>query len=197
MYARAVATSPFDTANIAAIGLTGLTAPGIRFIYPIIDAAAFSRSPFPGISALPSCIGTVFVPLHLLLPERWKHRPALRSIEEVASRVAIVSRVIEASVPVRVLHAVRPVTFSKAEEREREQGSTTVADGVVTLRGKLARASTRNAAKAAVESVRGVRRVVNNISTAYHLGGRPQGEIDADHHKHFPVRRAVSNARGR
>lgn len=65
-------------------GLTRLTAPGGRCICPIIDTTASGDHIFRAIPALPSCMGTVFVPLHVLLPERSKHRPAL-SIEEVAS----------------------------------------------------------------------------------------------------------------
>lgn len=48
----------------------------------------------------------------------------------------------------------------------------TVSQGVVTLRGKLESATRREAAKVAAESVRGVRRVVNDISTAYHMAAR-------------------------
>jgi len=42
--------------------------------------------------------------------------------------------------------------------------------------------STRSAAEAAMERVFGARRVVNDISTACHLGSRAQGKADADRH---------------
>ncbi len=45
----------------------------------------------------------------------------------------------------------------------------TVANGVVTLKGRLASTGTREAAGAAAGNVRGIKRVVNDISTAYHL----------------------------
>ncbi|OCJ11136.1 hypothetical protein A6U87_27900 [Rhizobium sp. AC44/96] len=55
-----------------------------------------------------------------------------------------------------------------------QEVKATVSKGVVTLRGKLGSSSRREAAKVSAESVHGVRRVVNDISTAYHMvaGGR-------------------------
>ncbi|MBO9126965.1 MULTISPECIES: BON domain-containing protein [unclassified Rhizobium] len=47
----------------------------------------------------------------------------------------------------------------------------TVSKGVVTLRGKLGSPSRREAAKVSAESVNGVRRVINDISMAYHMAG--------------------------
>lgn len=47
----------------------------------------------------------------------------------------------------------------------------TVSRGVVTLRGRLENPSKREAAKVSAESVRGVRRVINDISMAYHMAG--------------------------
>jgi len=46
----------------------------------------------------------------------------------------------------------------------------TVASGVVTLKGRLGSSGTREAAGATAASVRGVRRVVNDISMARALG---------------------------
>ncbi|MBY3380950.1 MULTISPECIES: BON domain-containing protein [Rhizobium] len=48
----------------------------------------------------------------------------------------------------------------------------TVSQGVVTLRGKLGDATRREAARVSAESVSGVRRVINDISMAYHMAGR-------------------------
>ncbi len=48
---------------------------------------------------------------------------------------------------------------------------TTVSQGIVTLRGKLESPLRREAAKASAESVKGVRRVINDISTAYSTAG--------------------------
>ncbi|QFY62730.1 BON domain-containing protein (plasmid) [Rhizobium grahamii] len=50
----------------------------------------------------------------------------------------------------------------------------TVSEGVVTLRGKLGSASRREAAKVSAESVKGVRRVINDISMAYHMAAGPR-----------------------
>ncbi|WP_160012509.1 BON domain-containing protein [Rhizobium sp. 18055] len=47
----------------------------------------------------------------------------------------------------------------------------TVSKGVVTLRGKLESPSRREAAKVSAENVKGVRRVINDISMAYHMAG--------------------------
>jgi len=51
----------------------------------------------------------------------------------------------------------------------------TAVDGVVTLRGKLESGAERQAAKAIAESIRGVRKVINDISTAYSLAVRRRG----------------------
>lgn len=51
----------------------------------------------------------------------------------------------------------------------------TVLNGEVTLRGRMACQSKREAAKVTAESVRGVRRVLSDISTAYYMAGSPAG----------------------
>lgn len=48
----------------------------------------------------------------------------------------------------------------------------TIVNGVVTLGGRLECAAKREAAKVVAESVRGVRRVVNDISTAQYTASR-------------------------
>ena len=53
-----------------------------------------------------------------------------------------------------------------------EAVKATVASGVVTLKGRLGSAGTREAAGATAASVHGVRRVINDISMAYHLAHR-------------------------
>lgn len=49
----------------------------------------------------------------------------------------------------------------------------TVLNGEVTLRGRMACQSKREAAKVTAESVRGVRRVLSDISTACYMAGSP------------------------
>ncbi|AUW47585.1 BON domain-containing protein [Rhizobium leguminosarum] len=48
-----------------------------------------------------------------------------------------------------------------------------VLNGEVTLRGRMACPSKREAAKVTAGSVRGVRRVLSDISTAYYMAGSP------------------------
>lgn len=61
--------------NTTANPATGI-APGPRFMFPSSIRPRSEDHFFRAVPALPSCIGTVFVPLHVLLPERSKHRPA-------------------------------------------------------------------------------------------------------------------------
>jgi hypothetical protein len=66
--------------------------------------------------------------------------------------------------------------------------------GVATLRRRLASTSRRSAAEAAVKSVFGVRRDLNDISTACHLGSRAQGKADADRHGLSRARLVIESA---
>jgi hypothetical protein len=75
----------------------------------------------------------------------------------------------------------------------------TATAGVVTLRRRLASTSRRSAAEAAVERVFGVRRDLNDIATACHLGSRAQGKADAERHglscARLPIKSAASLAK--
>ncbi|WP_312895282.1 BON domain-containing protein [Rhizobium laguerreae] len=87
----------------------------------------------------------------------------------------------EESMPANTVIPIGDVDLSTAVRRrlELELGLThdvvkvKVLNGEVTLRGRMACPLKREAAKVTAECVRGVRRVLNDISTAYYVAGSP------------------------
>ncbi|WP_311202892.1 BON domain-containing protein [Rhizobium sp. SRDI969] len=87
----------------------------------------------------------------------------------------------EESMPANTVIPIGDFDLSTAVRRrlELELGLThevvkvTVLNGEVTLRGRMACPLKREAAKVTAESVGGVRRVLNDISTAYYMAGSP------------------------
>ncbi len=88
---------PIRYGKYGVTGLTRLTAPGRRFIFPVIDTTASGDHFFRTIPALPSRFATVFVPLHVLLPERTKHRRTCGRLRKSRPPVSSVSETRQAA----------------------------------------------------------------------------------------------------